>query len=361
MTRSHAARRVAAVSIAAGAGLAIALPAIGATLGGTVTAGGPATSDHSELQAYYPGTLTVYAGDTVRFPIQGFHTVTIVPRGRSAPPILIPTGQNAAPANDPGGQPYWWGAAGVPQFAFNPAAAAPSGPLVARPGRIVNSGFPQGRRPSFTFRFPRPGVYTYNCIPHPTMSGTIRVLPASARPGAAALARKRAADARRAAAERARDLAAERRARRAAERRRGGTTVTVGVGTRRYHSFAFYPSRLTVRAGTTVDFRWGGKSEIHTVTFGPAAQQDRLIRAFETARLIPAEVQYPSDPPGAPPAVTATAHGVGLVNSGILFDPGTGPPGQPSRFRATFPEPGTFTYICVIHGRLMKGTITVIP
>lgn len=354
--RSHgAARRVAATTIVAGAGLAIALPAIGATVGGNVDAGGLGSSDHSELQAFYPGTITINAGESVKFSINGFHPIAFVPDGRALPQLIVPTGRNAPAANDPAGNPYWWGAVGVPEFGFNGAIVAPSKSLVVTGRRVVVSGFPQGRRPTATFTFPRPGVYRYRCITHPEMRGTVRVLPRSARIATAA-------QVARAKAERARDLAAERRARRAAERRTGGTTVLVGLGTKRWHAFAFYPSRLTVQVGTTVTFRWAGRSEVHSVTFGPAAQQQRLIQAFETAQqVLPGEVQYPSDPPGAPPVVTSTAHGVGLVHSGLLFDPGAGPPGQPNAFQATFTEAGTFSYVCVVHGSLMKGTITVVP
>jgi plastocyanin len=218
---------------------------------------------------------------------------------------------------------------------------------------VVNSGFPSGQRFRPTFTFPRAGVYHFTCIPHPGMTGTVRVLPRRAgipsRTVQARLARAQLRSHQAALVARIRRVAAA----------PGAATVWAGVGTRTGARFALMPRLLTVRAGTTVTFRMGGRSEIHTATFGPVAQRNRLVAAFE-GPTVPAEVQYPSDPPAAPAVVTPTAHGVGLVNSGILFDPGTAPPGGATTWRATFPVPGAYEYICIVHPT-MVGSITVTP
>ncbi|MFN8124812.1 MAG: plastocyanin/azurin family copper-binding protein [Thermoleophilia bacterium] len=347
-------RRLIAFTIGLAACLAIAIPALGASIAGNGTVGGsvPGNRD-AELQAYYPKVMTVRAGDRVRFTVLGFHTVTFVPKGKSTPGILVPTGATAPATNDPAGAPYWWGAAGVPLFGINPSAAAPSKSLVVTGTRVVSSGFPTGRKFTPTFTFPKPGTYTYHCIPHPGMTGTVVVLPRTAK------APNRGAQAARANRERAADRAALVARIRSVAKNPAANTVLVGVGTAHGAKFAFAPKALTVAAGTTVTFRMGGKSEIHTVTFGPQDQRDRLIAGFNAEPISP-EAQYPTDAPGAPAVITPTSHGVGVVNSGVMFDPGTGPPNSASAFQATFTAAGTYTYVCIVHPD-MVGTITVTP
>ena len=53
-----------------------------------------------------------------------------------------------------------------------------------------------------------------------------------------------------------------------------------------------------------------------------------------------------------------TYFGSGFFNSGFLLGR-DGPPGAPTSYSLTFDTPGTFDYICLVHGPLMTGTITV--
>jgi hypothetical protein len=109
-----------------------------------------------------------------------------------------------------------------------------------------------------------------------------------------------------------------------------------------------------------VTFKMSARNEVHTVSFGPTAFLENVGKAaFQGNGLeVGSEGFYPSDPPAAgPPSVTAASHGNGFVSSGVLSDPGTGIP-APHAFTVTFPQAGTFKYICLIHTE-MHGTITV--
>jgi plastocyanin len=121
-------------------------------------------------------------------------------------------------------------------------------------------------------------------------------------------------------------------------------------------AMAFFPDEITINAGDAIFFDLSG---LHTVTFLAGLEVPPL--------LIPAPAL--SDPVVTPvagqptlivnPAVLFpsggdTYLGTGLLNSGVglLFEPG-------QFFTPSFTAPGTFAYLCTIHGKTMKGTVTV--
>ena len=53
-----------------------------------------------------------------------------------------------------------------------------------------------------------------------------------------------------------------------------------------------------------------------------------------------------------------TYSGTGIFNSGVLIGE-KGPAGRPTSYSLTFDTPGTFNYLCLMHGPRMSGTITV--
>ena len=57
--------------------------------------------------------------------------------------------------------------------------------------------------------------------------------------------------------------------------------------------------------------------------------------------------------PHAAPENDTAVDSLDLYGSGLLG------PGQSYTF--TFPKPGVYTYYCLAHAPLMKGTITVVP
>ena len=95
--------------------------------------------------------------------------------------LLVPVGKDAH---------------GAPILAVNPVIAAPVVPAGGiYTGGIASSGIggltgnylnlpgQQFLKAPFTLRFAKPGVYTYYCLVHPGMAGTITVLPATAASG----------------------------------------------------------------------------------------------------------------------------------------------------------------------------------
>jgi len=135
--------------------------------------------------------------------------------------------------------------------------------------------------------------------------------------------------------------------------------VLVGAGQDTVQMLNYFPASIRVHAGDTVTFRLRGVNEIHTVTFGPR----RYVEAI-AARLFPPPPPplildpvgaLPSQPPGTRVTLTATLHGNGFLNSGILADPRTA--GSHS-FTVRFTQPGTYRLDCLIHAG-MQAVITV--
>lgn len=346
MPRTSKSPRAALVAVGVCGAALVALPAMASAATSQVQVGDMNAKLGADMTAYYPSRIVVHKGDSVKFNFRGFHTATFLKRGTKMPPFIAPTGATNPVTNDAAGVPFWWGGT-TPELALNPLLAAPTAATAVTGRTFVNSGLPQGPNASFTVRFPRVGTFVVRCAPHPKMRAIVKVLPPkahipSAKSVAARVAREKAAD--------------RATARRLAKRTAPPNTVLIGPGTRRVWHMGFLPATRTVKAGATVTFRMAGRTENHTVSFGPSSVLDALAASPEP----PAQTIYPSDPPPAgPPAVTPTTHGDGFVNSGVLADPGTGAP-LPTRFTVRFPEAGTYSYICLLHPE-MKGAITVTP
>jgi plastocyanin len=309
----------------------------------------------SDVNDYFPHTVTVRVGDRVRFVPSGFHTVDLVPRGASLLPLFVP-GQAVSGATDAAGNPFWFN--GQPNLGFNPPLLAMLyGKRATFDGsRRVNSGVPLGSRlKPFTVRFTKAGTYTYLCDVHPGMKGKVRVV-ASGRPVPSARADARAVT---------RQLAsAIRTAKRLARTTAPSGVVNDGVaGPHGVEYFQFVPSKITVPAGTTLTFRMTkGSYETHTATTGPGNPEKeptsylgKLTASFEAPTLDPAGA-YPSDPPGAPTSLTPGSHGNGFWNSGTIDLSRATPP--PESNSVTFAQAGTYEFYCLIHP-FMHATVTV--
>jgi len=125
-------------------------------------------------------------------------------------------------------------------------------------------------------------------------------------------------------------------------------TVVNGIGGGQASVLRFLPVDLTVKAGDSVSFPVQDPHEIHTVTF------------YDPAGDVPLFLDPRPQPNGPPKLVIPHAmpeggtqvEGTGFYNSGIVA------PGQSYTF--TFPKPGVYTYVCVIHApQGMFGKITV--
>jgi plastocyanin len=119
----------------------------------------------------------------------------------------------------------------------------------------------------------------------------------------------------------------------------------------------FFPRELTINAGDTVFFDFQGLFAPHTVTFLAGQEIPPLIVPAEDTAATPAGGEPPVvmfNPAAAFPAGGAIYDGTSIVNSGLNV---LRPPDQP--FALTFTTPGTFDYLCLVHPKMMTGTLTV--
>jgi plastocyanin len=363
------------------AGAALLLP--GSALAATykVSAGAPPTAKMPlsfsvgglyDADAFYPGshrTLKIHKGDKVQFS-GGFHTATILGSAPRGPLEFIqpdPAHGTYAAVNDqstPTPLPFYW--AGLPKFVYNGATLSPIGSTTVNSRTATySSGVLAGPKP-YTLKFNKTGTYKLVCLLHPGMTGNIQVLARSKKVTSVGRVAKRAR------AEVQTDV-------RAAERidlnkprvdfDPANAVVTVGAGSKRTSLFAFYPSALSVKVGTTVTFRSGSINEPHNVGIGDINYQFSLlplVDLFPEGPTGPNQVNpflfYGSDAPDAQGVRTfagAASHGNGFLATNVVWR-GSLIPGIAKETKVKFTAPGTFTYICQIHPN-MVGTVHVHP
>jgi plastocyanin len=293
----------------------------------------PTGNDNNEsVNQFYPRTLTIYPGDSVVFTDNETnepHTVTFAPD-----PML-------RKLEDPRNDAFPKVIKGQQMLVLNPAKWFPSarGPLVETDSgaatHLLNCGLigPAGtpNPQSCTVTFPHVGIYSYDCLLHsgipglPDMDGVIRVIP---RPQPV----------------------------------QHTWTVWAGTGSSTDTLNGFFPSNLTIGVGDRVTWKSSGV-HFHTVSFG--------MDPLKTPLFVPAgkgpngpilawnpQLFFPSVPKGG-------IYTGGVANSGVVGLTGNyaNLPGQQfltKPFTLTFTKPGVYTYYCLIHGPLMKGTITVL-
>jgi len=115
----------------------------------------------------------------------------------------------------------------------------------------------------------------------------------------------------------------------------------------------FLPGDITIDAGDSVTWR-ANAAEIHTVTFFHGGQPQTSVPPLD-----------PTDPNQVTRQGPATMDSTSYFNSGLLtLLPDAGPlkplPVYTS-YRLTFPDVGTFSYYCLVHGVMMRGVVHVQP
>ena len=226
------------------------------------------------------------------------------------------------------------------------------------------------RKPAtFTVKFPSVGNFKLVCLVHENITGVVHVLDLSQPlPHDQDFYDRQAADQRR-------DLLSDRDGRSVAAcgqcvahdslkasvvtAGKGEISATAG-GTQTLSVMRFLKDSIQIRAGDTVEWTNLSPVEPHTVTFGNVPFADGLSP-------FPADLVR-VDPDGARHAdISSNADN---ISSGLIFagaqDPASGMGNQTpltvTRFRATFPIPGTFPYRCLLHDDLgMKGIVVVFP
>ena len=350
--------------LAAGAvALAMLVPAAAAQARTKDVIAGPAGSlkgapKGGDVNQFFPRKVTVNAGDTVRFQFRGFHTATFLKKGQKPPAPFMPdpSGGTATGFKDAAGQPFWFN--GQPRFVFNPEVAAPAGDAKIDGKSYDNSGVANGpgAPPPYPVKLLKPGKYSYLCLIHPHMKGTVVVKKKGKKVPSAA---------------KDKSTVAKQLAKSVKELKRLGSfsgpaagTVQMGNDSKRVSFLKFFPETLTVKAGQPVTFQMPAVTdEIHTVTFGPEPYLQSLIDGFvapDTSApqggpptlVVNPQAQYPSDAPPSFPPYDGTNHGNGFFSTGVLLAGG-------QKTAIAFSKPGTYKFLCLVHGKDMSGTITV--
>jgi plastocyanin len=370
------------------AALAFAFPVAAQAKVKTVTEGLPIKDQAKFLQTayeadaidYFPHTVTIHVGDSVKFAPTAFHNIDIpaLKKGKQqAPlPLLVPT-TIITGADDGAGNPFWFN--GVrPNVGFNTALlprnfSVDYSPTKVPSHKVIKATY-TGRKaitstipfnagpPSTQVKFARAGTYTVYCDLHAGMKGIVRVLPKRKRIPTAK------ADARALKRQIARDFKVAKTLKHVPV---PANTVDVGsAGKYGVEYFGYLPKVLTVPAHTTVTFRMTPDSfEDHTATTSAAnadpenpASADtplgQIAASFFSTRFDPRGV-WASDPT-EPASLTHASHGDGFWNSGVLAPPARNPfPTLISSQRSvTFDQAGTYEFYCMVHPQ-MHGTVVV--
>jgi plastocyanin len=357
-------------ALAAAALAVLAVPGVASAATKGVSAGPPLTKTPAgvpkdgDVNQFFPTSVKVHAGDSVKFTVAGFHLINFPKKGEPAPPLAVPDATHPATGVlDAAGAPYWFNGQGTPLIPAIVSLGSGSGKAYTG-AEELGSGFPSGDGPPkpFVVKFPKAGSYTYYCVLHSGMKGTVSVV-AKSKPVPSAKA-----DAARVKVQVAKGLAALKAL---AKQKAPANTVIAGPDKSNGASLLrFTPATLATKVGTPISLEMSpGSSEDHTFSF--AKNLKAAAKAADATFIGPLpgtgtqgpptlafdpKWAYPSDVPGTPVAYDGNNHGDGLVNSGVL----DGNPATPFPQKTTmsFSQPGTYSFFCAIHTN-MVGKITV--
>jgi plastocyanin len=314
------------------------------------------------VNAFFPRSIAVHAGDALKFRFAGFHAVNFAGAGETPPPLALPApGITVAGAKDATGAGFWFN--GQPQLIFNPTlvAGTPSGRAYDG-SKAVYSGAPLSDGPPkpWSVKLTKAGTYSFFCIIHPGMKGTVKVV---AKGEGVPSAKADAAHVKAQLAKAIKNL------KKLAQRKAPpGNVITAGPDLPSGETLArFTPADKKVKAGTAVTLTMAdGTTETHSFTFARDAATLKKVAQGFIAPLpnspagappmlgLSAQGAYPSDAPLPP--YDGTQHGDGFLNTGVLDGDPKSP--LPQRATVTFAKAGTYQYICVIHPE-MHGKVIV--
>lgn len=327
--------------------------------------------------AFLPNEIWIHTGDSITWTWQSdeIHTLTFLLPGQTTPSDFTQ---------------------GCPGFAISGASFDGS-------ACFTTQAMVKGQ--TFTVVFTMAGNYKFECLVHPTMSGAVHVLgPSTPLPHDQAFYDQEGADQQRAlltdkdhsksmdmsmndsSSEGMKDSVTVRII--STRNRHSGTntdempagdsrpdnsgknSVKAGVGEISSNAGGYQTSSLvrfisgtiTIHVGDTVEWTNHDPIEPHTITFGPTAD--------DPANPFPPSANVTVDADGALHAVLNSPSDI--VHSGAILQALENEPGlpdtfntlafNPTRFRATFKQPGTYNYHCVFHDTLgMVGKVVVLP
>jgi plastocyanin len=327
--------------------------------------------------------VKVAAGDVLDFSWNtsaqdGAHTATFLTKGMGLPPLAIPE-----PNGDEAG------------LQFNPDLLAPSDPTCGSSAtnpcvfdgtKVVNSGFIFNSNPTPPYasdfyvaldsKLLQGGSSVevpFVCEVHPGMAGSVTLVSDARETTTIQTAQDKAAS------QLADDTKGALNAEKSANNKPfvghnlNGTsdiTVTAGTATSFVEVVEMLPNVVTIKQGDTVNWVTKTIRDPHTVTFprGPGSDSVDPIPAF-------CETQSGDTRPSAdgPPCANPASFELHLLpqplGTQVISDPstigssgviGSTKDGFPDNFSFTFPNAGTFDYMCRIHDH-MVGTIVVRP
>jgi plastocyanin len=265
---------------------------------------------------FLPAKVKVAKGTTVTWAIAGPepHSVTFVPPGATVPPSTEADPSLTGPT---------------------PATGPYDGTT------LVNSGVaplgPTTDVPKFSMSFGKTGTYTYYCVLHPNMVGSVTVTDDtqdSQQKITKTGNQQKAKYLKEGEAAKAKLLKAKPKSTKNDD---GTTTYQVEMGASTQHTdvLAFAPTPRKVKAGDQVTFV-NNSAAPHTASFGGT-----LVPVIPTAENVVNPVPGPSP--------QTLAQGV-YINTGWL-PPKTkgGPPASARSYTYTVPEAGKYEYACVLH------------
>ncbi|MFI5054176.1 MAG: hypothetical protein ACHQDE_07425 [Acidimicrobiia bacterium] len=341
----------------------------------------PPTGQPWAFLHFFPGpSISVHQGDVLDFSFSATdtpHTATLTP---AADPEAWRT-TNQAPSG-----PY---TLEVPDsqlggddnsIVLNPSVAAPSDPTCgtsANPcafdaSKVVSSGvqFPNpSAQPSFFVAVNAPvGTYSFLCLLHPGMEVSLKVAADStsvptpqqvSKAGAKQVKQLTKVD-----GAKADEIAQTVTTRHTAT----GTVVKINAGgfSNNVSANEYPDNPVVVHAGTKI--RFIGMPELHTATFPKAAAKDpnyAFLQSFceqagaDTPAQSPADCSDPTkfETVFNPLAVVPTAS-ANLVKPKTFVNAGLLVPGTNGLIIAK--KPGTYTFVCLVHGPEMSSTIKVV-
>jgi plastocyanin len=295
---------------------------------------GGESADHAlQAQGFFPTNITIDEGDTINWTMNAdfFHTVTFL-SGNPVPPEPIPSGEGDL-------------------LMLNPMSQFPVGGPNYDGSAFVGSGLITAKGTKFSLTFTKAGTFGYVCVLHPGMAAQVTVQPAgSAYPMTQAqLAQQGNAEMFDKLGKANQYLQSGQLTSKANADGTTSYTVANGVGGNQASVVRFLPVDLTIKAGDSVAFPIDDPHEIHTVTF------------YDVAGPVPLFVDPKPQPSGPPKLIIP--HGLPqggsrVEDSKTLYNSGVFGPGQSYTF--TFPNPGVYTYVCVIHApQGMFGKVVV--
>jgi plastocyanin len=317
------------------------------------------TPAFTTLNQFFPAKLSIHAGDRVTYSSRGFHTVTFL-GGRPAPALFVPTPGGAVYTGiaDSAGSPFWFN--GLPKLSYNVEAFIPFGGQQIDGSQPVSSGVivpgDDGKAVKATLAFPKVGTFKLVCLVHPGMTQTVSVKAKRAKvPTAAAVN----------ATVRKETAAAWASITKLTLTKPPANTVFMGIGGKAT-LIGYLPKTLTVKAGTTVQFVNQAPSEPHNIAFGPESYLESFMMAtdlFPDAPDSPNQVTpvfaYGSEPPNTY-VYDGANHGNGFLAIPLTdSQPGDPPAGLAKSYSVKFTKPGTYHFVCLLHGPDMSGDITV--